>query len=269
MKYFNNKNVFITGGTSGIGLEMGKQLSKFGAHVVLFGRKGLEEAKETITLQSDTNKVHAIYTETTDLNTVVSAFAEGNNLLGGVDIVIHSAGIGRCVPFNDFAKDDFEELINVNVFGTRNVAEAAFPLLKASQGQLMLIASLAGIVTNYGYSAYSSSKFATIGFAGVLRSEWKPMGVQVSVACPPEIDTPLVEAERLESPKVAKVLKQFAGNLPLEVACKKMLRRLANKNYMIIPGWKAKFVAINQGLFPSLNNRITDFIIRMFLKKEL
>ena len=43
MNYYNNKNVFITGGTSGIGLEMGKQLSTLGAHVVLFGRKNLEE----------------------------------------------------------------------------------------------------------------------------------------------------------------------------------------------------------------------------------
>ncbi|AZQ65083.1 SDR family NAD(P)-dependent oxidoreductase [Flammeovirga pectinis] len=261
MKYYNNKTVYITGGTSGIGLEMGKQLASFGAVVVVCGRKNLGVAVDVIEGNKKENKVFAYFIETTDIDAIETAFSNAEKVAGTPDIVIHSAGIGRCLPFIEMSKTDFEKVINVNVFGSRNVAEVAFKYLKKSKGQLMFIASLAGIITNYGYSAYSSSKFATVAFAGVLRSEWKPYGIDITVACPPEIDTPLVEAERVESPKVAKVLKQFAGNLKLPYACKYMLKGLSKRKFMVIPGFKAKFVAVTQGILPSINYLISDFII--------
>ena len=211
-------------------------------------------------------KVKTIHMETTDLPSVQKAFEEGVKAIGVPNMVIHSAGIGRCVPFMEMTKEDFEQVNNVNVFGTRNVAEVAFEYLKVSQGQIMFIASLAGIVTNYGYSAYSSSKFATLGFAGVLRSEWKPFGISVTAACPPEITTPLVEQERLESPKVAKLLKNFAGNLPLGYACRYLLKGFAKRQFIVIPGFKAKFVYLTQRFTPQLNNLISDMIISKFIK---
>ncbi|MBD0401573.1 SDR family NAD(P)-dependent oxidoreductase [Flammeovirga sp. EKP202] len=266
MKYYNNKNIFITGGTSGIGLEMGKQLSSFGANIVLFGRKNLEETCEIVQSKRVDNSVHSILMETTDLSSVQYGFGEGVKAIGTPHIVIHSAGIGRCVPFIDFPKEDFEQVINVNVFGSRNVAEVSFEYLKKTKGQLMFIVSLAGIVTNYGYSAYSSSKYATLGLAGVLRSEWKPFGIHITAACPPEIDTPLVEMEKKESPKVSKILKNFAGNLPLDYACRSMLKGLSKQKYIVIPGFKAKFVNITQHLVPKLNYLISDFIISRYIK---
>lgn len=259
ISYYSNKTVFITGGTSGIGLEMGKQLASSGANVVLFGRKNLENVVEEI--PTNLNETLSIFMETTDKTIVEKAFSEAVEKVGLPDIVIHSAGIGRCITFNEMSQDDFEKVFQVNVFGSRNVAEIAFNYLKQTKGQILFIASLAGIVTNYGYSAYSGSKFATLALAGVLQSEWKPFGIAVSVACPPEIDTPLVEKERKESPKVAKILKKFAGNLKLEYACRTMLKGLSKKKYMIIPGFKAKFVAISQGIFPSVNQFISDTII--------
>ncbi|MBB3699562.1 SDR family NAD(P)-dependent oxidoreductase [Flammeovirga yaeyamensis] len=268
MKYYKNKNIYITGGTSGIGLEMSKQLLKSGANVVVFGRKNLSEIESKLSESTNENSVAAISLDTTSVDSVIEGFSKAQSIVGDPHVVIHSAGIGRSVAFNQFSEDDFKETINVNIFGSRNVAEVAFPYLKKTNGQLLFIASLAGIVTNYGYSAYSASKFATLGFAGVLRSEWKPEGVNVSVACPPEIDTPLVEKERLESPKVAKVLKQFAGNLELDYACKMMLKGLSKKSYMIIPGFKAKLVAITQGIFPSMNIWISDLVIRVIMKKN-
>ncbi|KXX69391.1 SDR family NAD(P)-dependent oxidoreductase [Flammeovirga sp. SJP92] len=261
MIYYNNKNVFITGGTSGIGLEMGKQLSYFGANVILFGRKNFENAINTVSSVGNGNKIHTIFMETTDLNSVQSGFDEGKEIIGNPDIVIHSAGIGRCVPFSEFSQEEFEQVNNVNLFGSRNVAEVALHYLKETKGQLMFIVSLAGIVTNYGYSAYCASKYATLGLAGVLRSEWQPLGISVTAACPPEITTPLVEKERIESPEVAKLLKNFAGNLPLDYACRYMLKGLSKRKYMVIPGFKAKFVALTQRLAPSINNYISDLII--------
>ncbi|MBB6462640.1 SDR family NAD(P)-dependent oxidoreductase [Flammeovirga kamogawensis] len=262
MKYYNNKTVFITGGTSGIGLEMGKQLANFGANVVVFGRKNLETSVKVIEQNKMSNKVYSHFLDTTDIESIKSAFHFAEKVVGTPDIVIHSAGIGKCLPFLETSQSDFEKIINSNVFGSRNVADVAFNYLKKSKGQLLFIASLAGLISNYGYSAYCSSKFATVGFASVLRSEWKPYQIRISVACPPEIDTPLVEAERLESPKVAKVLKQFAGNLKLTSACSYLLKELSKNKFMIIPGFKAKFVALTQRILPSINFFISDLIIK-------
>ncbi|MEM8593935.1 MAG: SDR family NAD(P)-dependent oxidoreductase [Pseudomonadota bacterium] len=154
------------------------------------------------------------------------------------------------------------------VVGGENVAEVSFDYLKRNKGQFMLLAAVSGLIPNHSYSAYAASKFASVGLVEVLRYEWKPFCVDVKLACPPTVMTPMVEQELKESPKESQVLKAFSGYLDIEFACRYMLHGLSKRSFYIVPGFKIKAVLWLQRLFPSINRFIADRVIGFYHKRS-
>jgi short-subunit dehydrogenase len=129
-------------------------------------------------------------------------------------------------------------------------------------GQLALVASMAGTVGIYGYSAYGASKFAVLGMAQCLRAEYAPKGITISVICPPEIDTPMVQTEIQTMHPATRVLKDIAGRLTLTEAISQITRGLARKQFMVIPGKMAKATYWLNRLTPNwLNHKVVDFLV--------
>jgi NAD(P)-dependent dehydrogenase (short-subunit alcohol dehydrogenase family) len=184
--------------------------------------------------------------------------------LGRVDIAINSAGVQNAIEFVKMSEEQFRRVVEINLFGSRNFAAAVLQHLQQGS-QLVLVASLAGIVSNYGYTAYNASKFGVVGFAGALRLECQPKGIAVTVICPPEIETPMVEAERREAPAVTMKLKEFAGTLELEPAVREILAGLRAREFMVIPGSRARLTRRLAGMFPGLLRRISDDMVRKTL----
>ena len=131
--------------------------------------------------------------------------------------------------------------------------------------QLALIASLAGFTCAYGYTPYNASKYAVVGLAGALRLECVPKGITVSCVCPPEVETPMVEAERRMSPKATAKLKEFAGTLQVEPAVREIIAQLLDRRYIVIPGVRARFAYRLARFVPGLLNKISDGIVRKAL----
>ena len=130
-------------------------------------------------------------------------------------------------------------------------------------GRLVLTASLAGLVTNYGYSSYSASKFGVIALADVLRMELRPRGIAVSVVAPPEVETPMVLEERRSAPGATTRLKLLAGSLPLDPAAKAILAGIDRGEFLIIPSRRAKMAALLPRVLPRpLLHAIVDQVIR-------
>ena len=122
-------------------------------------------------------------------------------------------------------------------------------------------------MSNYGYAAYSSSKFGVVGLAPALRIECKTRGICVSVICPPEVETPMVEQESRTAPAVTTQTKQFAGTVTLDDLCAQVLRGLDRGRFMIVPGsWRARFTVFLGRTFPRLTARVTDGMIAKGLK---
>ena len=97
-------------------------------------------------------------------------------------------------------------------------------------------------MSNYGYAAYSSSKFGVVGLASALRIECKTQGIVVSAICPPEVPTPMVDEERRTAPAVTMQTKQFAGTVTLPDLCRQVMHGLERDRFMIVPGsWRARF----------------------------
>lgn len=180
---------------------------------------------------------------------------------GQIDICVHCAGILISKPFISISNDEFQQIMDVNVVGTRNLVAAVIPHLE-NGAQLALVASMAGLTGVYGYSAYSASKFAVIGLGRALQFELKPLGIDVSLICPPSIDTPMVQKEAETIHPSTKVLKDMAGTLTVGEACEQIIHGLSKRKALIIPGKRAKLVYYSERFLPAnLIHKFSEFMI--------
>ncbi len=208
----NDRRVYVTGGGSGIGLRLAEMLAARGAHVALFDLR-LDDAALRRVEAARTNterRVCGHLADVADAAAIAEAFRRAAAEIGPPDLVFNSAGISCPKAFPDISQEDFERVVRVNLFGSRNVAAAALPLLRPG-GKLVFVASMAAVAPGYGYTAYGSSKAAVFGFAEALRSELAPRGIDVAVVCPPEVATPLVAWSRTVRPAPTERLTRFAG----------------------------------------------------------
>jgi NAD(P)-dependent dehydrogenase (short-subunit alcohol dehydrogenase family) len=186
--------------------------------------------------------------------------------LGSPRLAINSAGVQAAGRFLDLTEEQFSRVIDINLTGSRNFAAAVLPHMEHGS-KLALVASLAGLVANYAYSAYSASKFGVIGLAGALRLECLPRGIDVVAVCPPEVDTPMVEDELRTMDPITRELKQAAGTLSLERACREILSGLEGSEFLVIPGARARMIARLNRWFPGLIRHKADHTVMKMAKK--
>ena len=244
MKTFLHKKVYITGGSSGIGLETAKQLTSLGAHVVIFARirEKLEAAKAEINGQRKgiNQIIKAVQMDVADNDKVDSIVRQTVEDFGAPDVLIANAGVGYGDLFENISYDTFDNVMKINVYGVRNTIAALLPAMKKDGGKIVIVSSLAGLTGMYSYSAYATSKFALVGFAQSLRPELKKYKIDVTLICPPEVETPFVQKEAKTLPKEARAIKDMAGVMKVEDAGKAVVKAVAGKKFLCIPGFKAK-----------------------------
>lgn len=268
-----NKVVYITGGSSGIGLETARLLAKKGAHLVLIARnqEKLESARRKIE-QSRRNahqKVITISVDVTKRDDVNQKMALAIKDAGVPDILINSAGITSADYFEKISYEAFDMVMKTNVYGVWNVIAALLPSMKNRDGgQIINLASVAGLIGMFGYTAYGTSKFALVGFSECLRSELKRYNIAVSVVCPPHVETPMTEKEAETIPPEAYAVKKLAGSLKPEYVAKVIVKGIAKKKFLIIPGHTASGLYLSQRYFGGgLSRAISDFVVRFTRKR--
>lgn len=249
----------VTGAGSGIGQRLAELLLERGDDVIAVDIDFSDAARAS--LEKAGAKVHFEKADVRDSEAVSTAVARGVEALGAPKLAVNCAGVVVATPFDETDEESFRRVVDINLYGSRNVAAAVLPHLTGG-GQLVLFASMAGFVANYGYSAYCASKFGVVGFAEVLRLEQKPKGVTVSVVAPPEVMTPMVEEERRSGSPVTGKMKQFAGSLELEPAVREILKGIDAKDFLIIPSAKAKGTRLLNRLTPlKLTHTISDRLL--------
>lgn len=232
---------FISGAGSGIGLQLARLAAERGEALALFDLTFDEQVQDELrSLVPEPSRLSLHPgVDVRDEKSLASAFEDAVAAVGVPTLAINSAGISRNEVFADSHLDLFELTVGVNLIGSRNFAAAALPHLGRGS-RLALIASLAGVTGGYTYAAYASSKAGVIGLAKVLRLEWAPDGIAVSVICPPEIMTPMVQRYDQTMHPATRALKNVAGTLPIDEACREMLAQLDRGRFMVIPGRKAR-----------------------------
>jgi NAD(P)-dependent dehydrogenase (short-subunit alcohol dehydrogenase family) len=253
------ETVFISGGMSGIGSVLAKAFGAAGSNIVILDCQDDESAMAEMraVCVSKHQKIKSYAVDIRDPEKVCEAVNQGVSDVGRPNLAINSAGILRTAPFKEITYDTFKMVVDINLMGSRNFAAAVAPYMQAGD-HLALIASLAGVCGTYTQAAYAASKFGVVGLAEVLRLELKQEGIDVSVICPGEIETPLLAHERKHGSQATKNLNAFAGVLSVDDACKGILKCLAKREFMITPGLKALFTRELSRKASTLFRKIAD-----------
>jgi NAD(P)-dependent dehydrogenase (short-subunit alcohol dehydrogenase family) len=265
----NPKTLFASGGMSGIGKAVALEYLRRGADVAIFDLVVEDDVLQELhnARQNKTQQIVAFQASVTDFEQLASAVGQAVEAIGPPELAINCAGIQRAQPFGELPREDFELVVQVNMFGSRNFAAAVLPSMQ-SGARLALVASMAGFAANYSYAAYCASKFGVVGLGRVLRLECKPRGIDVSLICPPEVDTPMVVQEMKNMHPVSRRLKDLGGSLSVQEAMRGIFSGLDAGRSVIIPGVKAKLTYLCNRYLPDfIMNAVVDRIVRSELKK--
>lgn len=254
--------MLITGYASGLGEELAKQYLAKGCSLLLIDIKANPEFQQQLQNQASMQQsVHFLHVNICEPSTLKQQLDFAVRKFGQIDICIHCAGILISKPFLHISNDEFQQIIDINVVGTRNLIAAVVPHLE-NGAQLGLVASMAGLTGVYGYSAYGASKYAVIGLGRALQFELKALGIDVSLICPPSVDTPMVQKEAITIHPATKALKDMVGTLGVREAAEQIINGLRKRKALIIPGKRAKMVYYSERLLPSLLIRkISEFLV--------
>ena len=263
----------ITGGSSGIGLALARNLAKSGATLCLLARnlEKLEKAKSELSqlFIQDNQEVHIVQCDVTDyvcLKTKLTAFVAEHGL---PNLVVNSAGITYPGYFQDLDIEIFHSLMEINYYGTVHVLKILVPeMIERGSGTILNISSQAGFAGVFGYSGYSASKYAVRGFSDVIRSELKPLGIQVSVAFPPDTETPQLAFEEPLKPYETRFIAGTTKVQSADAVADEILRKMNKGKYIIIPGFDGKLVYRALNLIGNLVYPLMDLLVRTAQKKK-
>ncbi len=273
MKSFQGKFAFITGGSSGIGRSLAEELARRGASVWIAARHEnlLQQALERIEAArvNAAQSFGSLCVDVSDQEGVNQALSKFVQEVGVPDLVINSAGVAHPGQVEELPLDIFRWNMEVNYFGTVYVTKAFLPgMIARGSGHIVNISSVAGILGVYGYTAYGASKYAVNGFSDVLRAELKPLGVQVSIAFPADVDTPQLAYENRFKPAVTKELNGSGGLMTPDAVAKSILKGVQRNHYIITPGLQSTLFYYLVHFTGNLIYSVMDLLVAQAMRKN-
>ncbi|GAW50128.1 MULTISPECIES: SDR family NAD(P)-dependent oxidoreductase [unclassified Nocardioides] len=186
MAELSGLRALVTGGSSGIGLEIAILFAENGASVVVLDREAPESGALPV-------GVGAVVADVTDSAAVDAAVTDAARQLGGLDILVNNAGIGAQGTIEDATDEQWRSVLDVNVIGTARVSRAAWPYLRQSTAAAVIntasIAATAGLPQR---AAYSASKGAVASLTRAMAADGVADGIRVNAVDPGTVDTPWV-----------------------------------------------------------------------------
>ncbi|EFA11415.2 3-ketodihydrosphingosine reductase [Tribolium castaneum] len=240
-KSLDKRHVVITGGSSGIGKSTAIQAARKGANVTIIARNldRLSAAEKEIR-GACIHKDQIITAVSVDVSNKTSIQKELTNVeekVGPIYMLVNCAGMAICGKVEDFTEQDVKTLINANYLGTLYPIQSVVPRFKDRQeGIIVLTASQVALMGMYGYSIYASCKFALRGLAESLSMELKPYNVSVTLALPPDTDTPGYENENKTKPTETQLISEAGGLLKPEVVAEKLLKDALTQKFFSYVG---------------------------------
>jgi len=191
-----NKRALVTGGSRGIGAAIVKRLAAEGAHVVLTYVGNRDKAEETVKVARTAGVTAlAIQADSADAGALVAAVDQTVRELGGIDILVNSAGIAVIAPIEDFTLEDFDRTLSVNVRAAFVATQAAVRHMGAG-GRIITIGSCnAERMPFAGGGVYAMSKSALVGLVKGLSRDLGPRGITINNVQPGPVDTDMNPAD--------------------------------------------------------------------------
>jgi NAD(P)-dependent dehydrogenase (short-subunit alcohol dehydrogenase family) len=192
----NNKIWYVTGASQGLGLILVNQLLAAGYRVAATSRSaaGLRQAVNP----SNPGNFLPLEVDLTDAEDIRRSIEKTVETFGTIDTVVNNAGYGMETTVEELDIEKMYAIFRINVFATVTVVKYALPYLrKQRSGHIINIASVAGFVGAPGWSIYSATKAAVIGFSDVLALDLEGLGINVTVVAPSNFRTGFLTKDSL------------------------------------------------------------------------
>ena len=205
---FSNKNILLTGASSGIGFQLTKDLSKEGANLALLARRKniLDNLAEK--LKSSKTKIITAQCDVTSQESVKTVFDFIKKEFGNIDIAILNSGTSHRMSVENFNSDIISDVINVNTIGLVNCLNEIIPdFIERKSGLIVGVSSLAESRGFPRSAAYGASKAAASSFLESIRVELKKYNVKVITVKPGFVKTPMTDKNEFQMPFLMNVEK--------------------------------------------------------------
>ena len=213
--YFDlsGQTAVVTGCSTGLGVQMAKALASQGCNIVALARRKqmVDEVAENIKKEFGVDAI-GVSCDITDTDRVEAAVKEIMDHFGRIDIVINNAGTGAVAPAEQITDAQFNNEMQIDLFGTFKVARAVAnqAMIPAGYGRIINIASMYGLVGNKIAPAapYHAAKGGVVNLTRALACEWGDKGITVNAICPGYFETPLTK-ETLDT----DMFQEYARNM--------------------------------------------------------
>jgi NAD(P)-dependent dehydrogenase (short-subunit alcohol dehydrogenase family) len=198
MRDFAGKTAFVTGGASGIGLELGRSFAKAGMNVMLADIETGALAAAVESLRSVGPDVRGVVCDVADPVSIERAAESSYAAFGKVHVVCNNAGVAGGSGIDDISLETWRWVLDINLMGVLHGVRTFLPHIRAhgDGGHFVNTASMAGLSSGLGFSPYSTSKFAVVNMSEGLAWQLKPLGIGVTVLCPSYVRTRIGDSAR-------------------------------------------------------------------------
>ena len=263
---FSNKICVVTGGASGLGREIGRQLAAARATVVLADIDDAGLAAAVASLAQGGGAVSAKRVDVTDADSVRDLVEGTATQFGRIDYLFNNAGIVVPGEIRDLGLEDWRRVIEINQFGVIHGIHHAYPLMiRQRSGHIVNVSSGFGMAPGPLNSPYVASKFAVFGISHALAAEARAFGIDVSVVCPGYIATELMDRLQPVNADTAAMKAQIPVKfVPVERAARMVLDGVARKKMVIaFPGYVRQLAFLHRFL-PGLFARFSAKQVEQF-----
>lgn len=239
----NPPTILITGGASGLGRALAMAAGKAGYRVAIADVHEVR-GEETCLALGDANIEH-MYIDCdvrrdSDLRRATERVMQRWERL---DIMVNNAGVAGVGLFEAVNDDDWQYLLDINLMGVVRGSRAAITAMKRQgHGQIVNIASMAGLTPPPGMASYNASKAAVVSLSETLRAELAPLNIQVSLVCPSFFRSNLGDTVRASDPVSAARFDRMLSSqqMSAEEIAEVVLKGVQKKRFLILPHFKAR-----------------------------
>src|SRR6266436_1364473 len=227
----NKQVAVVTGAGRGIGAAIARKLAALGAVVILCGRKREPLESTAAEIGESGGRAEVLPCDVTDLSSAEAAARHIDKTHGRADILVNNAGIGGFGgPLHEMPPDSWDAVLNTNLRGVYYCIRSFAPMMvRAKNGHIINISSLAGKNPLPNGAAYSASKWGLNGLTYSLAEELRAHNIRVSVICPGSVHTefsphPGKNAEKMQASDVAHAVTMIVTQAPQSFASEILLR---------------------------------------------